>query len=773
MLPQDERKKMVLKLFTALKDSNIFPGYDMGQIKEAAIRAEQRIFEESKTREEYVNGMDERFKRIEKAAGESRRDRRSEQKQEIPFSASDSWTGRAEGFNLQDLSTHNNYERDRMFSGNLSRFERSGTSESGVIDNMQNGSQDWFTSIRNASAQMDEGHSITKNGMPQKYGSQEMGSKRDRSNSCTIQNSMHKQYSVGSQEFKAGFMHGMNFLGDLSSNDKYRNDNESMHHINEERGINAMFEQPLYNGYFKEAAYMSMRNEVDGNQEYLKYNMKSNECRSKSEVFTKAPIMRNDEKVIAPNPNYLHAGKYFMPQKHSEQRIHLQNNMYTSQARANNQRISDPRSYSLSGYVGNNHMASNMMHGSQSMFQESAMGPEYQNRGGRGTNTFLANSSNGSNIMADGWLGFSSVFDSKGTGNSRKSIEKGMKSSPIFFNQQVQHQQYYNSPQKHGEIGHIHTKPRAAMTLDLSQRFEKQLGQIDMFDNDHTKLGESMNKTDYYFNSGSQGMEPGFKSESFADYINMQNGIHTDTSYANADLNSSFRFDYLQSNMNDSHNTSKELSYDADPIDCSTLGFANYGNQYANINDSNSGYKNDSFDYNASSKPQANENMSGYAINKEHKKELSPDALADIDEFIISNGLNKVLLNSLEILNMKSKLEEGVNAISKSLKVYNSFDDAFPKSKLKVKYKHARMFIEKQIECMKHNIYFLKVRNVGGLIDQINSLIVDMSHELKSANESNTIINYGDCLRDALKAYSEKKKRLSIFGLNLIGKNKN
>ncbi|KAH9411075.1 hypothetical protein HK407_08g13490 [Ordospora pajunii] len=764
MLPQDERKRMVFKLFTALKNSNIFPGYDMGQIKEAAIRAEQRIFEESKTKDEYVKGMDERFKRIEKAASEGRRDHRYEQKQETPCSVSDSWAGRVAGSSFQELNMHNSYEGDGMFSG-------SAASESGVLGSMQNGNQDWFGSIRNANMQMHEEYGILKDGMPQKYISQEMGSVRHRSNSCTIQKTVHKSYGTGAQEFGAGFQYAMNFSGDLAGNDKLRNSHENIQHINEERRMSAAFEQqPSSNGYCREGAYMAMQNEVDRNQEYLKYNMKSGECRSKSEVFIKPPIMRNEEKGIMLNPNYLHAGKYFIPQKHSEQRMHLQNNMYASQMRAGSNCTS-------SGYTTNNRMHSNMMNGNQGIFQESTLSSNsYQNRRGRGANTFLASSSNGTSSMADGWMGFSSVFGSKANVNGRKHVggERGMKSSPIFFSQQVQHQQYYGNPQKYGETGPMHTNSRPSMTMDLSQRFEKQLGQMDIFDDSRTRLNESMHKTDYYFNGISKGMEmPGVKSERNAEYINMQSGVDTDASYAETGLDNPFKLDYLQSNMNNPHSGSKVLHYSRDSRDCSSSGVSNYGNQYTSINNSNPGCKNDSLDCNASPKLQASTNGPGYAANEEHKKELPPEDLADIDEFMNSNGLKKVPLNSLEILNMELKLEKGVNAISRSLKIYSSFEDAFPKSKLKAKYKHAKTLIEKQIECMKYNIYFLKIRNVDGLIDQINSLIVDMSHELRSTNDNTTIINYGDCLRDALKAYSEKKKRLNAFGLNLIEKNKN
>ncbi|KAF7683746.1 hypothetical protein TCON_1041 [Astathelohania contejeani] len=60
----DERKQLLIELFKTLKQSPQFSRYSNEQLKASSIRAEQQCHDESRTREEYMQAMADKFARI-------------------------------------------------------------------------------------------------------------------------------------------------------------------------------------------------------------------------------------------------------------------------------------------------------------------------------------------------------------------------------------------------------------------------------------------------------------------------------------------------------------------------------------------------------------------------------------------------------------------------------------------------------------------------------------------------------------------------------------
>lgn len=63
-VPTDLRRKIILKLIEALKDSQSFQNIDISQIKEAVLKSEHQTFEQSKNKDEYLYFINEKMKKI-------------------------------------------------------------------------------------------------------------------------------------------------------------------------------------------------------------------------------------------------------------------------------------------------------------------------------------------------------------------------------------------------------------------------------------------------------------------------------------------------------------------------------------------------------------------------------------------------------------------------------------------------------------------------------------------------------------------------------------
>lgn len=139
---------------------------------------------------------------------------------------------------------------------------------------------------------------------------------------------------------------------------------------------------------------------------------------------------------------------------------------------------------------------------------------------------------------------------------------------------------------------------------------------------------------------------------------------------------------------------------------------------------------------------------------------------AEVDVFLKENKRERVYLSEPEISSLETKLREGRETVDKSSKIYNAFRKSFPTSELCRKYETIRNLLEKQSEYFSHGTYFLKTRSVDNFIDQIKSLTVDMSYDLKSSAMEGEDINHGEYLRNAVKVFIEKKKKSDGIFLN-------
>lgn len=64
-VPTDLRRKIILKLIEALKESQSFQNIDISQIKEAVLKSEHLTFEQSKNKDEYLYFINEKMKKIQ------------------------------------------------------------------------------------------------------------------------------------------------------------------------------------------------------------------------------------------------------------------------------------------------------------------------------------------------------------------------------------------------------------------------------------------------------------------------------------------------------------------------------------------------------------------------------------------------------------------------------------------------------------------------------------------------------------------------------------
>ncbi|XP_029162488.1 uncharacterized protein LOC114934047, partial [Nylanderia fulva] len=59
-----ERKELLVKLYSNLKESSLFGKHSVGNIREAAIKAEQMSYEKSSTRDEYLRNMNDKIMKV-------------------------------------------------------------------------------------------------------------------------------------------------------------------------------------------------------------------------------------------------------------------------------------------------------------------------------------------------------------------------------------------------------------------------------------------------------------------------------------------------------------------------------------------------------------------------------------------------------------------------------------------------------------------------------------------------------------------------------------
>ncbi|EQB59828.1 hypothetical protein NAPIS_ORF02594 [Vairimorpha apis BRL 01] len=66
MIGFDERKQIILHLYKLIKESKMFQDYNDEDIKEAAIKSEQKAYDQAKNKEEYIIFMKAKFEKVTK-----------------------------------------------------------------------------------------------------------------------------------------------------------------------------------------------------------------------------------------------------------------------------------------------------------------------------------------------------------------------------------------------------------------------------------------------------------------------------------------------------------------------------------------------------------------------------------------------------------------------------------------------------------------------------------------------------------------------------------
>ncbi|KMV65895.1 hypothetical protein M970_071710 [Encephalitozoon cuniculi EcunIII-L] len=773
MLSQEERKQMILKLFVALKESNIFPGYTPVQIKEAAIRAEQRIYEESGSKEEYLRGMDERFQRIERVvSNRSRADGRGKSTQEQMGSyehVRPQFQGFRNGSEEPEDSTKQGYHygNPRLERGERRLSEQLFTENKHVF-----GMEDGFSPSKIMG--MNRKHNLEEMGDIPRFNSRSAeGNTRGRSNSCNIQNSLHESvgHTMNRESFADNsrnpmpfrrFQSEVNSYGAVNGKD-FRNATDQRHFYMQRE------ERP------KEAAYR-----YGGGQAFgpgfgcFDYSRGNGNRVPRGENPLKSPADMNFIEMQRDKASGAGAfnGQGFIPLQHPRQFSLDPVPSYSNSGNMNVFPFSNKTVYGARGpFISPNdgrpgHIYPPRMPNVQNFPMPSssdAIGSFSPNPHDPVTNMFSMGPQ--SKAGAGGaWMGDPPSFDR----HYPNPGQGAMKSSPLFFNQQLQHQPYFHHPRNSGQQNSMVDRKKPLSAPENPSRW--------MFNHSGEDFRVPYDELPHRYESTKKSMgsfDSSKKDErNFSTNSNEYKGCINTSSWHSG----GFRSFFPESNPPDSIDSQKRID--------SSLWFR------------------DKFRYGRA--PEAEDPMNTIEGNHDvYKKEKSPDHHrsdfvaqqqtglretsqndcgvsnpetflnfpSEVNAFLKDHEMEKIYLCNQELLDLKTRLKEGISVINKSLRIYNAFKDAFPSSELLQKYETIKNLLEKQEEYIKYGAYFLKARSIDSFIDQIKSLTVDMSYDLKLNTMDASDINYGECLMNAVKAFAERKKKEDTFSLNVIGKN--
>lgn len=776
MLSQEERRQMVFKLFTALKESNIFPGYTPVQIKEAAIRAEQRIYEESSSKEAYLRGMGERFGRIERAMSGRGRGR-DEHRQKGSYEHGSPHLGRDQGFghipgSEFQIPTRQGYFHRQEGGNRMNGVGGFDSSENGMAGLMFAENKQLFgKQTRFAAEGMGAGRRQGESDSVPEFGDQSEGyHMRGRSSSCNIQGPFHGP--VSHEMDPEGFSKHGNPMpprrfqpeAGTSSNGKD-------------------FRSALDQGYLHVQNNGQMPGMASHSHEYgvqhpgpgfayLKYGVGAGESRSKSENLSKSPNpaeMRNPKMIPAADP---FQGSGFVLPQHLQQQDREFDPQYQIPGNIGAFPFSNKAGYN--GSRGHFTPQGNGMTGHEYPFRmpgipsfplptalDPAGGFGRPNPQDRVANTFPM----GSHPMngGAGWIGPSPAFE-RASGNPGQG---GMKSSPIFFSQQVQQQPYYYNTRGTGPGNPTMVKKKTHLGPDAPAPWMSNSPNSTTC-NSYTELSPKppdWKKGTMHF------LHPSMEGETTMNHGESKKNIKSPPWSFNR-LGS-----FLPGNASqlptDSINPQRRMDNSLWFKDGSLRTKASETSQAEGLGTRNGAYKNEE-NLECRGNETSVTRQPGPEPSLEANGALNPeDALnlpSEVDAFFRENEMEKVYLSGKELLELRSRLKEGLDVLRRSLKIYGAFREVFPKSELLEKYDIIKGLLGRQEEYLKYGAYFLKARSVDGFIDQIKSLVVDMSYELKSATVDSDDVNYGECLMDAVKAFTERKKKSGAFGLNVINK---
>ncbi|AFM98693.1 hypothetical protein EHEL_071710 [Encephalitozoon hellem ATCC 50504] len=781
MLSQEERKQMILKLFIALKESNIFPGYTPVQIKEAAIRAEQRIYEESSSKEEYLRGMGERFRRIERVvSNRNKNDGRGKNMQEQAMAYMYTKPQAAKGQEFVNASGETQTSRQDYTYGN-GRFERGERrlSEQLFTENKQLfGKQDGFAPPEIIG--ITRNHGLEESDNIARFNDRDMeSSTRGRSNSCNIQGSLHD--SMGHAISGEGFS---NSPGNPIFFRRPQAEAGSYSFVNRKDFQNIPGQRNFY--MQREGNHQGMPSQSYGyanqgfNPEFSRFDYGGGNpnVRHKDEALSKSTIDMNFGEIQQsklPGGGVFN-GRGFTHLQYPQQFGRVSSPTYQNPGNMNAFPFSGKPVYGNQGTFGpSNHSIPSHKHPSRMIngqgyhlpsTSDTIGGFSHQNPPGRPVNMFSIPPQNRNSPSAE-WMINSPTFDR----HYPNSGQGAVKPPPIFFNQQVQHQPYFHGARNPGHLGPgIDRKEVFSVPENPNQWMFNSPGENPRIPYDeflrrnkdpkkNTEYLSSSKKEEGNFSVDAGGYKP--NSPSSWSPGGFRNFFPEDSLPCSSDP------PRLQKRADNSlwfkEDTRYNINSEPIPSDNST----------EKVRDSYSMHeKGEGTEYNNTTSTQ----------HHPGQKETLQDRRGTIDQeqpfvfpgevcsFFREHEMERIYLDYQELSNLKSRLSEAINVIAKSQKIHNAFKEAFPGSELLQKYEAIKNLLEKQEEYLKYDAYFLKPRSVDGFIDQIKSLTVDMSHDLKLNTTDTGDVNYGECLMNAVKAFSERKKKEEAFGLNVVDK---
>lgn len=796
MLAQEERKQMILRLFVALKESSIFPGYNHMQIKEAAIRAEQRIYEESNSREEYLQGMNERFKRIQNAVGgrggmfsmkdesglsaECRPQNRTPQGQESARFQTESNCSKYKGFHDYATNMQPQNVNEQEYLGNRhANYAQQGMATKFKVNKFQSESM----TKQNASTVPKDETSTRRNGFREINNSTLFYGEMDRDigegMSPNIIQGPHNTKPNYSMNVDRDFVgkstyfendHGFERFNDIKLSrgivDPMRENNREAH-ISDQ--IQAQEAEKRFFGYQQNVDSQpyghtqhnrAIRTQYDG-----MYNRYSDGMvgRSKSEHFLNSPINMNQNMQRGITPGGVHDVGSFLPPRYNNQFYDV-GRMPRSPHENSRSSFSHPgeNGYGRVGpgfFIPDGHKYPvNPQKFVNSSIQEPISFSSTANARNPSTSPFAMNTSHPFHRRNAEWNGFERP-------NNQDNRMQGGRPAPIFFNQQVQHQPFSDIPL------HIGTDTNNQRT----NPFPGRPSPSQSFQSTFSTAADDASSVGTFNFTGAFDESPR--------YFNVPNG------YSNDEFNRVAE-DYPQrahqapwSCLSSASSNIHMPVWFNDRDQCDGMESVDCSVQRNNIDVAVKPFNQD-----------ADGEMNNVELNNDHsarrqkyyyygdktndvnvgatKKQTSTPIPAEVEVFLRENRKEKVYLNDSETLNLDRKLREGIEIINKSLKIYNIFKETFPASELTRRYDTIRNLIEKQNEYFKYGAYFLKACSVDNFVDQVKSLTVDMSYELRLNATSNGDVNHGECLRSAVRAFVEKKKKCSNFCLNITNRDK-
>ncbi|AFN83416.1 hypothetical protein EROM_071650 [Encephalitozoon romaleae SJ-2008] len=781
MLSQEERKQMILKLFIALKESNIFPGYTPVQIKEAAIRAEQRIYEESNSKEEYLRGMGERFQRIERVvSNRNRSDGKEKNTQERggPYIYAKPQTVKGQELGNVSGETSTSTKQDYAHgNGSFERGERRLSEQLFTENKHLFGKQKGF--VPSEIMGISRSHGLKESDNISRFNDRDMeGSTRGRSNSCNIQGSLCDPmvHAIGGEGFPNNSRNPMFFRRPQSEVGPYNP-------VNRKSFQNVPDQRHFYmqrGGYQQDISPQSYRHANQGfGSEFSRfdYGEGNTNGRSKDENVPKSSIDMNFSEIQQsklPGSSTLN-GRGFVPLQYPQQFAHPPSSPYSNPGNMNMFPFSGKPTYPNTGpfgplnhpMFGHNHSSriQNVQGFPMSSAPDTISGFPHQSLHDRPTNMFSKPPQNRESLNTE-WLGNPSVFDRHYTNPGQSS----MKPSPIFFNQQVQHQPYFHTIRNPGQFGPGMDRKEAVSENSNQWMFGSSNEDPRIPYDEFLRRNRNLKKSVEYFSSSKNErdgfpMSPGEYKTSPSHHPSWPpNGFRSFFSEDSPPCSSESA--NLQKRTDNSPWFKEGALYNTNSEKTSPENLVEKGRGNYNVH-----REEESIEYNNNNpviQHHSNTKEASQGINSILEPEKPFAFPSKINNFFQEHEMERIYLDYKGLTDLKSRLNEAISVIAKSQKIYNAFKEAFPGSELLQKYDVIKNLLEKQEEYLNHDAYFLKPRSIDGFIDQIKSLTIDMSHDLKLNTTDAGDVNYGECLMNAVKAFSERKKKEEGFGLNVV-----